>query len=192
MLRLSLAFILFFSSQLLLANPKVILETNQGNITITLFEKEAPLTVKNFLGYVDDGFYNGTIFHRVIKDFMIQGGGFTKELSKKQTKEPIKNEAQAMLKNLRGTISMARTSAPNTATSQFFINVKNNPPLDWKKHNLGYAVFGEIDNAGMRVVDKISYSHTGIIGMRRDVPVQTVEIIKAYRVKPAAKPTKKK
>ena len=188
--KLPIAIILLFISHFSLANPQVIFETNKGNITIELFEKEAPVTVKNFLAYVDSGFYNGTIFHRVIKDFMIQGGGFTKELSKKETNEPIKNEAKESLKNLRGTISMARTSAPNTATSQFFISVKDNPSLDWKKHNLGYAVFGKVDEAGMRVVDKISYTQTGIIGMRRDVPVDTVEIIKAYRVKPAAAPTK--
>lgn len=184
MLRLTLAVIFLLSTHLALANPQVVLETNYGNITVTLFEKEAPLTVQNFLSYVDDGFYNGTIFHRVIKDFMIQGGGFTKELSQKQTKEAIKNEAKESLKNLRGTIAMARTSAPNTATSQFFINLKDNPSLDYKSFNLGYAVFGEVDEAGMRVVDKISYSLTGIIGMYRDVPVETIEIIKAYRVKP--------
>ena len=183
MLRLILALVLIVSSQLALANSKVVFETNYGKITIELFENEAPETVKNFLSYVDDGFYEGTIFHRVIKEHIVQGGGYTKELSKKQTRDPIKNEAKESLTHTRGTIAMARNSAPHTATSQFFINVKDNPEFDYRKHNMGYAVFGKIDEAGMRVVEKISYSKTGIIGMQKHVPVETVEIIRAYRLK---------
>lgn len=185
MLRFSLAIVFLLASHLALANPFVVLETTKGNITIELFEKEAPATVKNFLAYVDEGFYNGTIFHRVIKDFMIQGGGFTKDLAQKETKAPIQNEARELLKNLKGTISMARQSAPHTASSQFFINVVDNPSLDFRKHNMGYAVFGKIaDDDSLRVAEVISYVETGSSGMHKDVPVEAVEIIKAYRAKP--------
>lgn len=173
--------LLMFACQNVLANTQVVFDTNRGSFVVELFNKEAPVTVANFLAYVDSGFYNGTIFHRVIPDFMIQGGGFTKELSKKDTKAPIKNEASEALKNERGTIAMARTSAPNSATSQFFINVVDNESLNWRKWNVGYAVFGKVVQ-GMDVVDSISTVNTGNTGMHRDVPVDAVEIIKAYRV----------
>src|SRR6516162_6660493 len=143
-------------------NPVVIMKTSMGDIEIELYPKKAPITVKNFLGYVDDKFYDNTIFHRVMgkentedqKDYMIQGGGFTKDRKEKKTKESIKNEADNGLSNKRGTIAMARTNNPNSATAQFFINVKDNPPLNAKRGADGYAVFGKVIE-GMDVVDKI-------------------------------------
>jgi len=133
-------------------NPVVVMETNKGTIKIELFADKSPITVKNFLSYVDDKFYDNTIFHRVISDFMIQGGGFESGLKEKEkTKPPIKNESANGVANERGTIAMARTNDPDSATAQFFINVKNNPPLDRRP---GYAVFGKVIE-GMDVVDKI-------------------------------------
>lgn len=164
-------------------NPKVRFETNVGNFTVELFADKAPNTVKNFLAYVDSGFYKGTIFHRVIKNFMVQGGGFTKEMSKKKTRKPIKNEASKALSNERGTIAMARLSAPDTATSQFFINVQDNPNLDYRKWNPGYAVFGKVSSeVEMAVLDNIAYSETGNIGIHRDAPVNAIEILDIVRV----------
>lgn len=188
MQKLLLALFTLLFAQGILANPVVVLETTKGNITIELFEKEAPATVQNFLAYVDEGFYNGTIFHRVIPDFVVQGGGFNKNLSKKETKAPIQNEAKAALKNLRGTISMARLSAPHSATSQFFINLRDNPALDYKPHNMGYTVFGKIDDTNMMPVDQISYVETGTTGMHQNVPVEPIEIIRAYRLKVEGSP----
>jgi cyclophilin family peptidyl-prolyl cis-trans isomerase len=133
-------------------NPVVVMETSMGTIKIELDDGHAPNTVKNFLGYVDDKFYDGTVFHRVIEDFMIQGGGFEPGLKQKTTKEPIKNEAPNDLTNKRGTIAMARTSNLNSATAQFFINVKDNPFLDDRRSP--YCVFGKVIE-GMDVVDKI-------------------------------------
>jgi peptidyl-prolyl cis-trans isomerase A (cyclophilin A) len=170
-------------------NPQVLIETTAGNITVELFINEAPETVKNFLSYVDSGFYEGTIFHRVIQNFMIQGGGFTKELSKKQTEKPIKNEASEAVKNIRGSIAMARTSAPNSATSQFFINVKDNENLDWRSWNVGYAVFGQVSPNSMGIVDNISFSQTGTIGIYRDVPVDAIEILKISRIQSSSPAT---
>jgi len=145
-------------------NPVVLIETNQGNVKVELFQKEAPISVKNFLDYAKSGFYNGTIFHRVIPGFMIQGGGFSQDLMPKQTKAPIKNEAANGLKNDRGTIAMARTGVVDSATAQFFVNVVNNNFLN---HNpaggpmaYGYAVFGKVVE-GMDVVDKIAATKTG-------------------------------
>lgn len=181
MKKLFTAFCILLCSQLALANTQVVIDTTRGSFVIELFDKEAPITVKNFLSYVDSGFYNGTIFHRVIPDFVVQGGGFTKELSKKETQKPIKNEARETLKNERGTLSMARLSAPDTATSQFFINLEDNPSLDWRKWNVGYAVFGKIVQ-GMEIIDDIALQPTGNAGMHRDVPIEAIEIIKAYRV----------
>lgn len=172
---------LLLASGISFAGTQVAIETNKGTFTLELFDKEAPITVANFLAYVDSGFYNGTIFHRVINDFMIQGGGFTKELTKKETKKAIKNEAADNLKNERGTIAMARLSAPDTATSQFFINVKDNDSLNWRQWNVGYAVFGKVTD-GMEVVDEISFSPTGTTGIYRDVPLDAIEIIRARRV----------
>jgi cyclophilin family peptidyl-prolyl cis-trans isomerase len=160
---------------------KVKLETTMGDIVIELNEKAAPVTVKNFLTYVGEGFYDGTIFHRVIPNFMIQGGGFTPDMSQKQTHPPITNEASNGLKNDRGTIAMARTSNPNSATSQFFINHKNNDPLNYAgPNNPGYAVFGKVVS-GMEVVDKIAAVKTTQKGPHADVPVEPV-IIKSAKV----------
>ena len=161
----------------------VVLETNYGKITLELNEKKAPITVANFLRYVDSGHYEGTIFHRVIKDFMIQGGNFTAEMAPKKTKQPIKNEADNELKNLRGTIAMARTGVVDSATSQFFINLKDNAFLDHKSsapREYGYAVFGQVVS-GMDVVDRIGVSPTHTFKGFRDVPVEPVVIEKAYR-----------
>ena len=163
-------------------NAIVVLETSKGNIEIELFEKEAPITTKNFLGYVDEGFYGGLIFHRVISDFMIQGGGFDKDMNEKKTKAPIKNEAASGLKNTRGTIAMARTQVVDSATAQFFINVADNSFLDHKDSSAqgyGYAVFGKVVK-GMDVVDAIKSVQMHSVGMFDDVPVEPVVIIKAY------------
>jgi cyclophilin family peptidyl-prolyl cis-trans isomerase len=135
-------------------NPVVVMETSKGTIKIELFADKSPITVKNFLGYVDDKFYDGTIFHRVISDFMIQGGGFESGLKEKGTKAPIKNESANGVSNERGTIAMARTGDPDSATAQFYINVKDNRTLDGLRGRAGYAVFGKVIE-GMDVVDKI-------------------------------------
>lgn len=166
------------------ANPIVVMETSMGTIKIELFEDKAPVTVKNFLSYVDDKHYDGLIFHRVIETFMIQGGGFEPGLKKeKKTKDPIKNESGNQLSNTRGTIAMARTSEPNSATSQFFINVKDNTFLDRAKagDGVGYCVFGRVID-GMDVVDKIKVVKTGTKNGFDDVP-ETDVVIKSIRVK---------
>lgn len=165
-------------------NPSVVMETSMGVITIELFRDRAPVSVDNFLSYVKDGFYEGTAFHRVIKGFMIQGGGLLPDLSNKKTKAPIKNEATNGVSNDRGTIAMARTSEVNSATSQFFINTVNNAPLNHKStdpQGYGYAVFGRVID-GMAVVDKIESVQTGTQGGMRDVPTQPV-VIKSVKVK---------
>lgn len=154
---------------------KVKLETSMGSIVIELDEKAAPKTVKNFLQYVEEGFYNETIFHRVIPGFMIQGGGFNKDMKQKATHPPIVNEANNGLKNDRGTIAMARTNDPNSATAQFFINLVNNNMLNYTKANPGYAVFGKVVE-GMEVVDAIAKVKTSTKGPFADVPVTTVTI----------------
>jgi peptidyl-prolyl cis-trans isomerase B (cyclophilin B) len=160
-------------------NPMVVLKTSQGDITLELYPDKAPITVKNFIQYVEDGFYDGTIFHRVINSFMIQGGGFDNKMSKKATRSPIKNEAANGLKNDRGTIAMARTMVPDSATAQFFINtVNNNRSLDFKspsRSGIGYCVFGRVIE-GLEVVDKIEAVKTGIKGGMRDVPKEVVLI----------------
>ncbi len=162
-------------------NPLVLMETSMGNVKLELFEKEAPISVKNFLAYVNSGFYSGTIFHRVINGFMIQGGGFGTDFMQKQTNAPIKNEAANGLKNLRGTIAMARTGAPDSATSQFFINVVNNDMLNRPSPDgYGYAVFGKVVE-GMNVVDRIKAVKTGFAHGMADVPVQQV-VIKSIKV----------
>jgi cyclophilin family peptidyl-prolyl cis-trans isomerase len=161
-------------------NPVVVMETSLGTIKIELDQKNAPITTKNFLDYVNAKHYDGTIYHRVIADFMIQGGGFTTEMKEKGTKAPIKNEGGNGLSNKRGTISMARTSDPDSATAQFFINVKDNPFLDRKGLNAGYAVFGKVIE-GMEVVDKIRVVPTATIGGHEDVPREAV-VIKSVSV----------
>ena len=163
-------------------NPKVLIKTNMGDITVELNAEKAPKSVENFLQYVKDGFYNGTIFHRVIDNFMIQGGGFTPDLRQKPTRPSIPNEAKNGLSNKRGTIAMARTPDPNSATAQFFINLVDNRNLDYvsdeRAETWGYAVFGQVVS-GMDVVDKIKAVPTGPKGpFRSDVPTTDVVIEK--------------
>ena len=160
----------------LAAGPQVLIKTNLGDITLELDDEKAPDTVENFLAYVDDGFYDGTIFHRVIPDFMIQGGGLTADMTKKSTRAPVMNEAKNGLKNVRGSIAMARTGEPHSATAQFFINHRDNTNLDYPSFDgWGYAVFGQV-TAGMDVVDAIADVPTGMRDGRRDVPRETVTI----------------
>ena len=179
---MQLAALLFLSSGLAWAqdeaaegNPKVTMHTSKGDIRIELYRDQAPVTVENFLQYARDGFYDGTIFHRVISHFMIQGGGFTADGERKQTREPIENEADNGMKNLRGTVAMARTNDPHSATAQFFINVELNPNLDHKgtanSRDWGYAVFGHVIE-GMEVVDDIRFVPTD----NRDWPLEPVVI----------------
>ena len=167
-----------------MANPTVLLETTSGDILIELYADKAPATVENFLKYVNEGFYANTIFHRVIKGFMIQGGGMNMKMEEKATHAPIKNEADNGLANERGTIAMARTSDPHSATAQFFINVADNTFLDYRSKEMfgkevvqewGYAVFGEVVE-GMDVVDKIKGVKTGNKGFHQDVPNEDVVI----------------
>ncbi len=166
------------------AKPRVELVTNKGTIVLELDRKSAPMTVKNFLKYVNAKHYDGTIFHRVISNFMIQGGGFTKGLKRKSTGSPIKNEADNRLKNLRGTVAMARTGDPHSATAQFFINVTDNAFLNHRSpdpRGWGYAVFGRVVS-GMDVVDEIRNVRTGARGGMSDVPIEDVVIIKATEI----------
>jgi cyclophilin family peptidyl-prolyl cis-trans isomerase len=156
-------------------NPVVVMDTSMGKITIELFEGKAPITVKNFLKYVDDKHYDGTIFHRVIPTFMIQGGGMEPGLREKRSNAPIKNESTNGLSNEKGTIAMARTNDPDSATAQFFINVDNNKGLDRSAGSAGYAVFGKVIE-GMDVVDKIRRVDTGNRGGHQNVPTQDVII----------------
>ncbi len=161
----------------------VIIKTTSGDIKVKLAADKAPLTVANFLAYADAGHYNGTIFHRVIDGFMIQGGGFDAKMSQKSTRAPIKNEAANGLQNKRGTIAMARTAVVDSATSQFFINVKDNGFLDFRAPNpqgFGYCVFGEVVE-GLDVVDKIKSVRTGVQAGMSDVPVETIEIVSVTR-----------
>lgn len=158
---------------------KVRLETNYGDIVLELDRDKAPITVDNFLRYVEEGHYDGTIFHRVIDGFMIQGGGFTTDGKEKKTYESIKLESDNSLSNLRGTIAMARTNIPDSATSQFFINVKDNFALDYSINSPGYAVFGKVIE-GMDVVDKIKEVKTGKRGMYQDWPIEDIVIEKVY------------
>jgi len=161
-------------------NPTVSLSTTRGDLTIELFAREAPATVENFLAYVDDGFFDGTVFHRVISGFMIQGGGMDADLRPKATRAAIKNEADNGLKNTRGTLAMARTSDVNSATAQFFINLADNAFLDHGTRDFGYAVFGRV-TGGMEVVDAIAKVKTGRKGHHDDVPVEPVTVVRARR-----------
>ena len=156
-------------------STEVIIETSLGNIQVELFNSKSPETVKNFLRYVDEKYYDGTIFHRVIPNFMVQGGGFDQEMNQKATHTPVKNEALNRVSNERGTLAMARTNDPHSATSQFFINTNNNTFLDHGHHGFGYCVFGRVTN-GMEVVDKISSAETTENGYHKDVPVENIII----------------
>ena len=165
-------------------NPVVKIETSHGEIHFELFQSKAPISTKNFLKYVDEGFYNGTIFHRVIDNFMVQGGGFTSDMKQKKTNSPIKNEATNKIANEEGTIAMARTGVVDSATSQFFINVKNNAFLNHtstSNSGYGYAVFGKVVK-GMSIVNQIKKVKTGRTGRFSDVPVTPVIIKKASRL----------
>jgi cyclophilin family peptidyl-prolyl cis-trans isomerase len=156
-------------------------ETSHGNFTVELFTKEAPISAENFQKYVDDQFFDGTIFHRIIPNFMIQGGGMDKEFANKDTRPPIKNEAKNGLKNTRGTLSMARTSDINSATAQFFINLVDNAFLDNGSRDYGYAVFGRVTE-GMDTVDKIAKVKTGRRNGYQDAPMEDVVIVSARTV----------
>lgn len=163
-----------------LPNPQVVIKTNEGDITLRLFRDKSPITVANFLAYVDAGHYNGTIFHRVIPNFMIQGGGFLPDMTEKATGEPIVNESRNRLHNVRGTIAMARTADPDSAAAQFFINQRSNLRLDWAPGQEGYTVFGEVTD-GMAVVDYIASSPVVTVDGHEDVPEQPIVIQEIIR-----------
>lgn len=153
-------------------------ETTLGTFTIELFDDKAPISAENFRQYARDGHFDGTVFHRVIPNFVIQGGGLTENMDQKDTRAPIKNEADNGLKNLRGTLSMARTQAKDSATSQFFVNLVDNAFLDHGSRDFGYAVFGKISE-GMDVIDKIAATKTGRRGYHDDVPVEAITVLSA-------------
>jgi peptidyl-prolyl cis-trans isomerase A (cyclophilin A) len=173
--------LLLSTSALAAEAPRVLLTTNHGDIEIELNAESAPVSVQNFLGYVDSGFYNGVQFHRVIPGFMIQTGGFSADMQQKETRAPIKNEADNGLHNVRGTLAMARTNVVDSATSQFFINLTDNAFLDHGGRDFGYAVFGKVVR-GMDVVDQIARVRTGNRGMHQNVPVEPVLIESAKRL----------
>ena len=158
-------------------------ETSLGNFTIELYEKDAPVTTQNFLAYVDAGHFDDTVFHRVIPGFVIQGGGMTADMRQKTTRAPIRNEADNGIKNRRGTLSMARTNDPHSATSQFFVNLVDNAFLDPGRGGAGYAVFGCVIE-GMDVVDRIAQAKTGNKGGHQDVPIEPIVVKSATRVEP--------
>jgi peptidyl-prolyl cis-trans isomerase B (cyclophilin B) len=167
------------------SHPQVLMETNYGTILIELYPEKAPKTVENFLAYVHEGFYDGTIFHRVIADFMVQGGGFTPDMGKKITRAPIENEADNGLRNQIGTVAMARTNDPHSATAQFFINVAQNSFLDFREKTpraYGYAVFGKVIQ-GMKTVNQIRNVRTGFKNGYGDVPLEPVIIEKVRQIK---------
>ena len=179
---------LLWSLSVLAANPSVEMKTSQGVIVVELDAEKAPKTVANFLQYVKDSFYNGTVFHRVIDGFMIQGGGFEPGMKQKPTRAPIENEAKNGLKNAAGTVAMARTQDPHSASAQFFINLVDNRPLDYpSRDGWGYAVFGKVTQ-GLDVVQKIAKMRTGNAGFHQNVPLEPV-VIESVRVV-EAKPSK--
>ena len=177
----------------LAANPMVEMKTNQGEIVVELYADKAPKSAENFVQYVKDGFYDGTVFHRVIDGFMIQGGGFDAQMNQKATRAPIQNEAKNGLRNEPGTLAMARTSDPHSATAQFFINLKPNTFLDYpSRDGWGYAVFGKVVR-GMDVVEKIGKLATGNLGMHQNVPLEPVVVESARLLEtpaPASKASK--
>ena len=177
MKRLLILGIVSILSIMSVAETAVTIETNYGNIDLMLDEENAPITVANFVSYAQDGFYDGTIFHRVMSGFMIQGGGFTADMDQKKTNDTIENEAKNGLKNLQGSIAMARTNSPHSASSQFFINHVDNGFLDQQGNKWGYAVFGKVVS-GMDVVNAIAQVKTGRKGPYSDVPVEPVVISK--------------
>ncbi|NMG46859.1 peptidyl-prolyl cis-trans isomerase [Azoarcus communis] len=179
-----------FAASAFAANPMVELRTNQGDIKVELYADKAPKSVANFTQYIKDGHYTGTVFHRVIDGFMIQGGGFDAQMQQKSTRPPIENEAKNGLKNVPGTLAMARTSDPHSASSQFFINLAPNTFLDYpSRDGWGYAVFGKVVS-GMDVVEKIAKVRTGNAGFHQNVPVEPI-IIESARILEAA-PTSSK
>lgn len=179
------------SSSALAENPIVKLETSEGDITVVLFADKSPKTVENFLAHVDEGFYENTIFHRIIDNFMVQGGGFDVDLKQKKTERKVINESKNRLHNNRGTLAMARTSDPDSAGSQFFINQRNNPRLDWTPFKPGYTVFGEVIT-GMRIVDFMASTRTGNAVGKTDkgqmplqnVPLDPIVLVRVTRVSP--------
>lgn len=173
--------VLFAGNLLAAGNPHVLLTTSMGEIEIELEAEKAPISVKNFLEYVESGFYDNTVFHRVIPGFMIQGGGFDEGLNQKATRDPIKNEADNGLHNVRGTLAMARTQQVDSATSQFFINHRDNDFLDHGRRDFGYAVFGKVVR-GMEVVDQIAQVPTGNRSMMQNVPLTPVKIVSAKKL----------
>ncbi len=179
---LSIVSIVFtmFSLGVQAQDPQVIIKTSHGDIAVRLYPEKSPITVANFLSYVDSGFYKGTIFHRVIPRFMVQAGGFNEHMAGKPTLDPIKNEAKNRLHNERGTLAMARTDDPDSASSQFFINVRNNFRLDWAPNRAGYTVFGEVVD-GMYTVDSIAIEPTGSFMGHQDVPLTPIKIIDVVR-----------
>ena len=183
--------LIVISSSALAENPIVKLETSEGTITVVLFADKAPKTVENFLAHVDEGFYENTIFHRVIDNFMVQGGGFDVDLKQKKTERKVINESKNRVHNDRGTLAMARTSDPDSAGSQFFINQRNNPRLDWTPFKPGYTVFGEVIT-GMRIVDLMASTPTGNAVGKTDegqmplqnVPLDPIMLLRVTRVSP--------
>lgn len=183
--------IIVLSSSAIAENPIVKLETSEGAITVVLFADKAPQTVENFLAHVDEGFYENTVFHRVIDNFMVQGGGFDVDLKQKNTERKVINESKNRVHNDRGTVAMARTSDPDSAGSQFFINQRNNPRLDWTPFKPGYTVFGEVIT-GMRIVDFMASTPTGnAVGATdkgqmplQNVPLDPIVLLRVTRVSP--------
>ena len=183
--------LIVLSSSALAENPIVKLETSEGDITVVLFADKSPETVENFLAHVDEGFYENTVFHRIIDNFMVQGGGFDVDLKQKKTERKVINESKNRLHNDRGTLAMARTSDPDSAGSQFFINQRNNPRLDWTPFKPGYTVFGEVIT-GMRIVDFMASTPTGNAVGKTDkgqmplqnVPLDPIVLLRVTRVSP--------
>ena len=180
------AFAILFSIGAHASNPLLEVKTSQGTVQIELYQDKAPKSVENFLQYAKDGFFNGTVFHRVIPGFMIQGGGFTPDLKQKETRAPIQNEAKNGLKNEIGTLAMARTNDPHSASAQFFINLKDNSFLDYPgRDGWGYAVFGKVVQ-GLDIVQKIATVPTGNVGPHQNVPTTPV-LIESVKLLPAKK-----